>query len=314
MQHRIIATTNTDPGKVRERNEDSAFANVAVGEETALLIVADGMGGYRAGDQASKIAVETIRDELEPLFVPSSAQPTVKLKQKIDENGEERSTVVLPETAASEHYGGFLTLAVRKANSNIVEYGRMHREARGMGSTVTVTIVARNRAYFANVGDSRSYLYRQGNLRAITRDHSLVARLVEAGEIEPDEIYAHPKRNLIYRSLGSDGERGVEVDLFEEELQPNDIIFLCSDGLWEKIRTPEMIEILRNTDDIASICQQFIELANRNGGEDNISVAMARYVGPTEPVVTSSSTSAQSTPTDIANVDTGELQTPNVSA
>jgi serine/threonine protein phosphatase PrpC len=230
MPIRVTAVMKTDPGRVRERNEDSAYILVppAPHDDTALLVVADGMGGYRAGDEASRIAVETIAAEMEPLFAPTTDQPTKRLSVEPE---DDRDTVVLPETEASHYYGGFITRAVHRANDHILAYGQEHREARGLGSTVTMVVVAGNRAYFANVGDSRTCLYRAGHLRAITRDHSLVAKLVEAGQIEPDDVYDHPKRNLIYRSLGTDHD-DVEVDLFEEELYPGDILLLCSDGLW----------------------------------------------------------------------------------
>ena len=295
MPIRIIAVTQSDPGCVRDRNEDNARAYVppTPHDDTAMLVVADGMGGYRAGDVASRLAVETIEVELQPLFVPSSSQPTVRLHAKTAAEGE-RSTVVLPETASSEHYGGFLTRAVRRANEVIVAYGQEHREARGLGSTVTMAVIARNRAYFANVGDSRSYLFREGVLRSITRDHSLVARLVEAGEIEPDDVYTHPKRNLIYRSLGTDRDE-VEVDLFEEEMFPGDMLLLCSDGLWEKVRTPEIISILQEEANLTVACTKLIALANANGGEDNITLVLARCQGTRD--------------ADIAEVDTGELAT-----
>src|SRR5271165_6478122 len=150
MPIHITAISQSNLGMLRERNEDAAFVHVPPGphDDMALLIVADGMGGYRAGDKASALAVETIRSELEPLFGPSSAQPTIKLKPKMSEVGE-RTTVELPETANSEHYGGFLTRAIRRANDVIVEYGQKHRESRGLGSTVTMAIVAKNRVYFA---------------------------------------------------------------------------------------------------------------------------------------------------------------------
>jgi protein phosphatase len=302
MPIHISAVSQTDTGVVRERNEDHARAYVppAPHDDTALLIVADGMGGYRAGDVASKLAVETIEVELQPLFVPSSNQPTMRLSTQTDDSGE-RSTVVLPETAASEHYGGFLTRAVRRANEVIVAYGQDHREARGLGSTVTLAVIARNRVYFANVGDSRTYLFRQGELRPITRDHSLVARLVEAGELDPDEVYVHPKRNLIYRSLGTDRE-DVDVDLFEEELQPGDMLLLCSDGLWEKVRAPEIIQTLQTEPDLAAACTKLIAQANANGGEDNITIVLARCDGTVD---AATGVAAE----DITEVDTGEMAT-----
>lgn len=280
MPVRIVATSRTDPGVVRERNEDSALIRVVPGpqEDMALLIVADGMGGYKAGDRASQLAVETIRIALEPLFNPATLTPTIKLKTTPD---DDRPTVVLPETQESKHIGEALIHAVRQANDVIVDYGRDHREARGLGSTVTLAMIVRNRGYFANVGDSRTYLFRSGVLRAITRDHSLVARLVEDGNLDPDDVYSHPKRNLIYRSLGSANEE-VEVDLFEEDLQPGDMVLLCSDGLWEKVRSPEIVSLLQSIPDLDSLCQLLIKRANDHGGEDNITVVVARCLDEPE--------------------------------
>ncbi len=275
MRYRITATIKTDKGRIRERNEDHGFAEVSQ-DEVALLIVADGMGGYRAGDLASKLAIETICAELTPIFSHPTSQPTIRLNSRTQD--EDRSTVVLPETLESEHFGTFITQAIREAHGKIITYGQNHREARGLGSTVTLALVHRNRAYFGNVGDSRSYLFRNGELRIITRDHSLVAKLVEAGQIEPDDIYIHPKRNLIYRSLGSDlNTEGFEVDLFEEDLLSGDLILLCSDGLWEKLRIPELAAILSEQADLDAMCTQCIDLANKNGGEDNITIALARF-------------------------------------
>jgi serine/threonine protein phosphatase PrpC len=300
MSIHITAVSQSDPGCVRERNEDAALVYIPdqPHDDTALLVVADGMGGYRAGDRASQIAIETVRAELEPLFAPSSAQPTMRLDAKPGEAEGERTTVFLPETAASEYYGGFITRAVQRANDAIVAYGLEHREARGLGSTLTLVVVARSRAYFANVGDSRTYLFRDGTLRSITRDHSLVAKLVEAGQIDPEDVYDHPKRNLIYRSLGSDHEE-VEVDLFEEELHPGDMLLLCSDGLWEKVRTPEIESVLSSVADLTVACAKLIAMANANGGDDNITLILARCDGmrDPQPVVAD----------DIAEADTGEL-------
>jgi serine/threonine protein phosphatase PrpC len=303
MPIRITAVTQTDPGCVRERNEDAALVYIPdqPHDDTALLIVADGMGGYRAGDRASQIAIETLRAELEPLFAPSSAQPTMRLESKLGPDGE-RTTVELPETAASEHYGGFITRAVQRANDAIVAYGQDHREARGLGSTVTMAVIARNRAYFANVGDSRTMLLRGGVLRSITRDHSLVAKLVEAGQLDPDAVYDHPKRNLIYRSLGTDHEE-IEVDLFEEDLYPGDILLLCSDGLWEKVRPPEIVQVVQSTEDLNAACTRLIQMANANGGEDNITLILARCTGTRDPLTPNP---------DIAQADTGELDAPAV--
>ncbi len=278
MRCHISAAYKSDIGKVRARNEDTGFVEIAH-EDVALIIVADGMGGYRAGDKASSLAVETIRAELEPLLnfndtqhIASSNQPTIRLNDK----DNERSTIVLPETAESDFVTGFIHNAVQRAHAEIIAYGKQHRESRGMGSTVTLCVVIRNRAYFANVGDSRSYILMNGDLRPVTKDHSLVARLVDSGEITQQDVYNHPNRNLIYRSLGAEEQHNLEVDIFEVDLQSGAMIMLCSDGLWEKVHEPEMLRILQSDLHLPDMCETLIKKANEYGGEDNITVAIAQ--------------------------------------
>lgn len=332
------AASKTDVGKQREQNEDACYFHVEEHDlySAGLFIVADGMGGYHAGEVASKIAVDTISEMLQPVLGPASNQPTVRLKRgrgrgKGDQQPdaapvrqEAAKTRPLPETAAAEesgadagaadatgesaihapeavapeaaeeqrdsavtqqlsesavleHFGEKLRAAVEESSEAIVKYGQQHAEARGLGSTLTAALVMGEQAYIANVGDSRTYLLRNGKLQRITHDHSLVARLVEAGQIDPDEVYDHPHRNLIYRSLGA-GRAEVEVDLFTEQLQPNDVLLLCSDGLWEMVRDPQLESILTEVTDPVEACDLLIEQANENGGEDNITAVLLRCV------------------------------------
>jgi serine/threonine protein phosphatase PrpC len=322
MLLRLSAAARTDPGLQREQNEDACHAQVVEdpGHATGLFIVADGMGGYHAGEVASRLAVETIRDALQPLLAPISSQPTARLNrrkrgrgpsekaesQKSEDRAQEKAATVdaeaaevgdedaveppdesdepshgashtrqLDESVAMEHYGDRLREAIEHSSEVIVRYGREHTDARGLGSTVTAALVVDGRAYIANVGDSRTYLLREGSLQRITRDHSLVARLVEAGQIDADDVYDHPNRNLIYRSLGA-GKAEVEVDLFSESLQPGDTLLLCSDGLWEMVRDPDIAAILLETRDLEEASGRLIERANDNGGEDNITAVLVR--------------------------------------
>jgi protein phosphatase len=162
-----------------------------------------------------------------------------------------------------------LQQAVQEANREILRYGERKSSARGLGSTVTAVLIQNDQAYIANIGDSRTYLLRGGRLTALTQDHSLVAKLVESKQITPEEVYTHPQRNLIYRSLGA-GHKNIEVDIVLHELCPNDVLLLCSDGLWEMVRHQDLENTLKGQGDPQTICDKLIALANKNGGEDNI--------------------------------------------
>ena len=310
----LNAASKTDVGQQREQNEDACYAHVIENDSqvSGLFVVADGMGGYHAGEVASKIAVDTISELLQPLLGPTSSQPTVRLKSKrgrpkeaksvradpaktrplgeLTDDGEASTetadtaeqraapeTQQLSESVVLQHYTDRLKTAVEQSSEAIVEYGRQHAEARGLGSTVTVAMIAGDQAFVANVGDSRTYLFRDGKLQRLTQDHSLVERLVEAGQIERDEVYDHPHRNLIYRSLGAN-KAEVEVDIFTERLQTGDVLLLCSDGLWEMVRDPQLERILAEVTDPAEATEILIDRANENGGEDNITAVIVRCV------------------------------------
>src|SRR6266704_2028877 len=222
----LTAADKSDVGKQREQNEDCAYKRIESSEEgdRGLFIVADGMGGYQAGEVASRLAVETIGKAMDSFFKPLPDQTTIRLTTSSNPldpdatikltprgegvNGEESPTVQktrkLPETLVSKSIEDQLTAAIQQANKAILRYG---------------------------------------DLKPITKDHSLVARLVEAKQIEPDDVYSHPQRNLIYRSLGA-GHKTVEVDVFHETLHPGDILLLCSDGLWEMVRREDLLRTL----------------------------------------------------------------------
>lgn len=273
---RIEAASRTDSGKVREQNEDHCYYLVSSSDEEArgLFIVADGMGGYQAGEVASKLAVDEIREILNPLFAPSAGQETTVLAPVSSPEGGSK-TKRLTETREVAKINEKLKQAITRANEVIVNYGKARKEAKGLGSTVTTAVVLGKNAYIANVGDSRTYLLRKGDLRPITKDHSLVARLVDAGHITPEQVYDHPQRNLIYRSLGA-GHHNVEVDVFYQTLEPGDMFLLCTDGLWEMVREGEIKRILSEDVPLETICQHLIDAANQGGGEDNITAIVVR--------------------------------------
>ena len=329
MPLRLLAAGKTDVGLQREQNEDAYHTQVMDGSPSSgVFIVSDGMGGYHAGEIASKIAVETISGELAPLLDPNMPPPTVKLskgrgrkraksgkkddgraaaatieagaetatdtaagaevpgaevpgaeatgEEVVSESREPAETQQLFETVALEHYAGKLNDAIKLANTAIVDYGDAHREARGLGATVTAALIVEGQAFIANVGDSRTYLIREGAIERVTRDHSLVERLVEMEQITPDEVYDHPSRNLIYRSLGA-GHADVDVDIFIERLQPGDALLLCCDGLWEMVRDPQLQSIITESAGVEQACERLIATANENGGEDNITAVLVRY-------------------------------------
>lgn len=317
MALRLIAASKTDVGKQRDQNEDNCYANVLENDQVSagLFIVADGMGGYHAGEVASKIAVDAIGEILSPVLGPTSSQPTLRLNRRkrgkgkaagkgnerddpaktrplaetqaeseegesaeASENGgeeNEHETRQLEESLVTQHYADKLRDAIERSSEEIVTYGQKHPEARGLGSTVTAALAVGDQAFIANVGDSRTYLLRDGKLERLTQDHSLVERLVEAGQISREEVYDHPNRNLITRSLGA-GRSEVEVDIYTEQLRPGDALLLCSDGLWEMVHDPQLESILNEVSDPAEACDLLIERANENGGEDNITAVLVR--------------------------------------
>jgi PPM family protein phosphatase len=294
MPLHLTAACKTDVGKQREENEDACYSHIVSDDDHTggIFVVADGMGGYHAGEVASKIAVDTISATLQPLLAPASNQPTVRLRKKkggskaedtetagaqsTDGARHPNETRALTESLIVEHYTDKLRDAIEESSDKIVEYGKEHPEAKGLGSTVTAALVIGDQAFIANVGDSRTYLLRGKQITRITTDHSLVERLVEAGQIEREDVYDHPHRNLIYRSLGGATRAEVDVDVFVERLQPGDALLLCCDGLWEMVRDEQLASIISEVEDPMQAAEVLIERANENGGEDNITAVIVR--------------------------------------
>jgi PPM family protein phosphatase len=282
MHFKLTAADKSDVGKQREQNEDKAYKRIESlnDGDRGLFIVADGMGGYKAGEIASQLAVETISRGLDSFFKPLPDQPTIKLSirnQDPDETvvqnpgpaADAKRTRKLSETSMNEATEEQLKVAIQQANKAILRYGEQKPSAHGLGSTVTAVLIQNDHAFIANVGDSRTYLLRGSNLQPVTKDHSLVQKLVEANQIAPEDVYTHPQRNLIYRSLGA-GHKNIEVDVFQETVQPGDTFLLCSDGLWEMVRHQELQKVLSEQRSPQKICDMLIDMANNHGGEDNI--------------------------------------------
>lgn len=253
--------SRSDVGCVRPLNEDSlatadlSFVYESERDTIGVYVVTDGMGGHASGEIASRMAIQrilhTVTDRLIQAHIPEPA----------DENGH-------------PPYAALLADAVRDANQAILEAAAKNNS--DMGATVTAALLVGATAYIANVGDSRTYLYRNDELTPITVDHSLVARLVAVGMIDRNEVYTHPQRNQVYRALGNAPD--MEVDTFVHDLEPGDHLLLCSDGLWEMVRDHDMAAVLREAASPQEACDALVDRAKENGGEDNISVIVVQAV------------------------------------
>lgn len=266
----LRAAAGTHPGKVYQVNQDKVFAAFRSGttdKAGGLFIVADGMGGHQAGEIASDIAVQTIRKELGWFLDMNDAEDTQPSMPRtgettiIDGDGE------LPLQRR-------LRIAIEQANQSIAGYSHDNpNEASNLGTTITCALIDEDVAVIANVGDSRTYLLRNGELKQVTEDHSYVGQLVRDGQLAPEDVFSHPRRNVITRSLGHRPE--VEVDLWTQRLQAGDRLLLCSDGLWEMVQdSATLAQIVGDSDDPKHTVEQLIIAANRAGGADNIGVVV----------------------------------------
>jgi serine/threonine protein phosphatase PrpC len=274
---KLDATAITDPGRQRTVNEDRAWSQIYMaseGDPVGLFVVCDGVGGQSGGDCASQWALETIKRELREIFCPSDPRGTQELsRSELDDALRGGSSARPPKVRKLERQ---VRRAVERANLVVYEYSQQKpQEAGEAGTTLTLALIFGERGVIANVGDSRTYLLRDGLLQQITQDHSLVATLVTSGQIKPEEAYDHPQRNLIYRSLGYKDE--LNVDTFIQTLQPGDYLLLCSDGLWEMLRDETCIaQIILDSPTTDQACYSLIEAANKAGGEDNIGVVVVK--------------------------------------
>ncbi len=237
------SSSATNVGRKRKINQDSIFASdKPVGNLPNLYIVADGMGGHNAGDFASRYTVNTVRE-----YIAGS---------------REKNPIKL------------INEAIQLANRGILKEASEHSEMFGMGTTIVVTTIVDEYAYTANVGDSRLYLFDGGELRQITKDHSLVEEMVRLGELSEEDARTHPDRHIITRAVGASDE--VDVDFFDYQMPPDSMILMCSDGLSNMVEDEEIRRIIAQPSDISSKTRELIDEANENGGKDNIAVIIVK--------------------------------------
>jgi PPM family protein phosphatase len=245
----------SDPGRVRENNEDSfRFA-----PELNLFVLSDGMGGQASGEIASRIATETVVD-----YCRSAAQ----------DSAQPATETIMPGLSQTSSR---LVAAIRRANSAIRDAAQKKPERSGMGATVVAAWLEENRMSLAHVGDSRAYRLRSGQIEQLTRDHSFVAEQVRRGILTPEEAERSKLQNVLLRALGAEAE--VDVDVEEELVLEGDTILLCSDGLTREVSDARIQAVLDGTEDMQAAADLLIELANQAGGEDNITVVVVHHAG-----------------------------------
>ncbi len=257
----------TDLGRTRDHNEDTFLvADLSrrvsslqpdmreheVGPRGSLFMVADGMGGAAAGEVASRMAADAVFSHM------TSVWP--------DDN-----------EVSAQRFAFRMKEAVELANNRIHSHAREHPEVRGMGTTATVAGIFGSDLYLAQVGDSRAYLIRNGQITQITKDQSLMQRLVEAGELTEEEAEQSERRNIILQALGPDPR--VKVDLTWQSLRRDDLLVLCSDGLSGQVKKEEIAEVAAAAAGLMELCARLIDMANERGGPDNITAVAARFSG-----------------------------------
>jgi PPM family protein phosphatase len=264
---RVSVFGKTDLGRTREHNEDTflvadlSTGNASlqpevrrhdVGPRGSLFMVADGMGGAAAGELASAMAADLIYRHMATAWASDPASSADQFAYRMRE-------------------------AVELANSQIYSYARAHPEVRGMGTTVTAAGIFDGDLYLTQIGDSRAYLVRGADAVQLTKDQSLMQRLVDAGELTQDEAEQSERRNIILQALGPDPR--VKVDLTHQPVRRGDTLILCSDGLSGVVRREEFAQMAQDHPDLAALCSALIDLANSRGGPDNITVVAARFEG-----------------------------------
>ncbi|MDE5974016.1 MAG: Stp1/IreP family PP2C-type Ser/Thr phosphatase [Eubacterium sp.] len=238
---RIVA--KTDKGNVRDSNQD-AYAVGEFSDEVVWSVVCDGMGGAAGGNIASALAVKVISDKINASYRNQMRDSSIK---------------------------NMLDSALTAANIEVFDFAEAQPDLRGMGTTVVCAIVRDNQAYIAHAGDSRAYVINNGNIRQITTDHSMVQDLLLRGKITPEEAEHHPNKNIITRAVGVN--KAIEIDFEQIDLEDDDTLLICTDGLSNYVSNDEMLELMSDGKHYA-FADRLVKKANDNGGGDNITVVV----------------------------------------
>ncbi len=251
---RIEVAGETNVGMKRNHNED----NFSVIEENGLYIVADGMGGHASGEVASQMAVESLKE----FFAATQQDPERTWPYKMDRSkGYEENRLIT---------------GIKLANLRIYESAQRDAGRKGMGTTLVTMFAVEDGVYVAHVGDSRGYRVREGKIEQLTEDHSLLNDYIKMKRLTAEEIANFPHKNVIVRALGM--KDTVKVDTRYDQPRAGDVYLLCSDGLSGPVTDEMMLEICTTTDDLKAMATRLIEKANANGGPDNITVVLARWL------------------------------------
>ncbi|NLI11254.1 Stp1/IreP family PP2C-type Ser/Thr phosphatase [Pelotomaculum propionicicum] len=231
----------TDTGLVRSLNEDS----LCLSPETGFFAVADGMGGHKAGEVASRTALQIIKRELDRRL----------------------GLGVKPADALVE--------AIKEANRTIYEMAAQNADWAGMGTTITACLKNKNHVLIGQVGDSRAYLLRGSEIARLTEDHSLVQQMVKNGGITEEQAFKHPQRNVLTRALGT--ATSLEVDLYKVKVKPREMLLICTDGLTGYLRQEELSEIITTAPDLDTAVDRLLKKAIQSGGADNITIILVEF-------------------------------------
>ena len=244
----MLTYYQTDPGKVRSHNEDSVTI-VENGNNELLVVVADGMGGHKAGEVASSLAVNELSRRFSELSsIGTKEEAVIWLKEIIDE-----------------------------VNVKILKYAEEHIDASGLGTTCVCAVITNEFLLFGNIGDSSGFVYKKGKLYKVTKDHTLVNILLENGEISESDAKVHPQKNVLMKALGA--AEKIDMDIFDVEREV-DGVFLCSDGLTNMMSVEQIEKVLNDKElDLEEQVGKMIMKANMRGGTDNIRIACVRFGG-----------------------------------